>query len=308
LNKWLVAIAFSVLLLVPVGAQNAFAATIVDFDFTGEPGNQVSTDAVFVDGNLQSPVTISRGPGIDPFFNTNSINSEGWTTSGDPFPDGEDDYYTFTITPDPGLQVTITEIFIDQQASASGPNAMEVRESTTGFGFTLPFSNISPPATITIPFSFGSTDPIEIRIYGYAAGGESGRYFLNDIVISGTVTEPDSDLDGVVDVFDNCPTIANPNQEDSDVDGVGDACDPFDSSQVCGPGTVGDNDLQQCIGTSQGFDCGPGTTPNVITNECDPDITQAQHDAALAAVIEIEAQRDAILTTLFEFLRVFGVI
>jgi len=82
--------------------------------------------------------------------------------------------------------------------------------------------------------------------------------------------------------------------------------------------------------------CGSGTTPNGITNECDPDVTQAQHDAALAAQAEAEslrdaalaaqaeaeslrdaalaalaeaqAQRDAILTTLFEFLRVFGVI
>jgi len=61
--------------------------------------------------------------------------------------------------------------------------------------------------------------------------------------------------------------------------------------------------------------CGPGTTLNGITNECDPDVTQALHDAALAALdaalaalAEAQAQRDAILTTLFEFLRVFGVI
>jgi len=52
--------------------------------------------------------------------------------------------------------------------------------------------------------------------------------------------------------------------------------------------------------------CGPGTTKQGM--QCDPDITQAQHDAALAAITDLEAQRDAILTTLFEFLRVFGVI
>jgi len=56
------------------------------------------------------------------------------------------------------------------------------------------------------------------------------------------------------------------------------------------------------------LDCGPGTTPNVITSECEPDVTQAQLDQALAAVPAALAQRDAILTTLFEFLRVFGVI
>src|SRR5262245_14796988 len=36
---------------------------------------------------------------------------------------------------------------------------------------------------------------------------------------------PDSDGDGVPDVCDNCPSVANPDQRDSDGDLVGDACD-----------------------------------------------------------------------------------
>src|SRR5690348_10040171 len=35
----------------------------------------------------------------------------------------------------------------------------------------------------------------------------------------------DSDLDGVPDAFDNCPTVANANQADFDADEVGNACD-----------------------------------------------------------------------------------
>lgn len=37
--------------------------------------------------------------------------------------------------------------------------------------------------------------------------------------------EPDTDLDGIVDAVDNCPDVANPDQEDADDDGIGDACD-----------------------------------------------------------------------------------
>ncbi len=34
----------------------------------------------------------------------------------------------------------------------------------------------------------------------------------------------DSDGDGFVDLYDNCPLTANPDQADTNVDGIGDAC------------------------------------------------------------------------------------
>jgi hypothetical protein len=47
----------------------------------------------------------------------------------------------------------------------------------------------------------------------------------------------DQDNDGVIDVADNCPTIANPDQANADGDEFGDVCDPFpfdpDNLQAC---------------------------------------------------------------------------
>jgi hypothetical protein len=71
----------------------------------------------------------------------------------------------------------------------------------------------------------------------------------------------DTDGDGVPDVLDNCPTVANTDQQDLDHDSVGDACD----LQLCGNGVI---ELDEPCDGAANATC-PPLTPCLPDCTCD---------------------------------------
>ncbi|MBI5266827.1 MAG: thrombospondin type 3 repeat-containing protein [candidate division Zixibacteria bacterium] len=86
--------------------------------------------------------------------------------------------------------------------------------------------------------------------------GPSGVSVRVDSIIGdrlyASITQPDADGDGITDVLDNCPAVANANQLDTDHDGLGDACD------LCATDPLNDGDGD---GICTGVDNCPNT-PN----------------------------------------------
>ena len=76
------------------------------------------------------------------------------------------------------------------------------------------------------------------RIYRFTLGGidfRQGRINQTLPPASARVAlAPDGDLDGVEDSDDNCPLLANQDQDDADTDGIGNACEATSATNVVG--------------------------------------------------------------------------
>ncbi|MBN1343397.1 MAG: thrombospondin type 3 repeat-containing protein [Phycisphaerae bacterium] len=80
-----------------------------------------------------------------------------------------------------------------------------------------------------------TASPDEGWLFSHWSGNASGTSASVTITMSGdkvvtAVFVADTDLDGIPDAKDNCPTTANPDQLDTDKDGMGNACDDDDDN------------------------------------------------------------------------------
>lgn len=90
---------------------------------------------------------------------------------------------------------------------------------------------------------------------------------IDDFVVEGEQDDDDDDNDGILDVDDNCPNVANADQLDTDGDGIGDVCDTDDDND----GIDDSNDNCPLIANADQADTDNDSIGDVCDNDSDND-------------------------------------
>ena len=172
-------------------SQN-LCAQIITFSFNGSAGNELSfgVDSQPANGSASD---MSRGNGVNASLASGAFSASSWSH------DGLDvnDYFTFSLTPDPGFELSISGLQLDERRSATGIHDWSLRSSLDTFAtdigtaFSLP-DNTSYRRDQSIDLSGGLfddlTSTIEFRFYGYNAESSSGTWRLDNVDLFGVIT------------------------------------------------------------------------------------------------------------------------
>jgi hypothetical protein len=92
----------------------------------------------------------------------------------------------------------------------------------------------------------------------------------------------DADGDGVANEGDNCPAVANPNQEDGDDDGVGDACEAVEvPDDTDGDGIADEEDNCPVVPNPKNDEgVQADDDEDGVGDDCDPDFSGSEDPGA----------------------------
>ena len=178
---------FTILLL----TESILLGQIITYSFTGSAGNE-SAFAVDMPAEHGLAGEMQRGVGIQPSKAAGSFSAKAWSTVGLE----QNDYFSFSLAPSPGYEMTLEELSLDERRSGTGIRDWSLRSSLDSFindlaVFSVPDNTMtrSDQAVELLPALFsGLSDAIEFRIYGYHAEGPLGTWRIDNVDLRGAIT------------------------------------------------------------------------------------------------------------------------
>lgn len=137
-------------------------AFTINFDFGGEPGDQLFTSGVS-GSPLAGGAVVDRGPGLGATTAGNSISSNGWDTLN-----AAEDFFSIRFTVAPGESIDLQSLVIGTRSSNTGPGDLGLFHNGDGFTsslFTFTQSGTSfLNSTVDLTSLTGLTGDVELRI------------------------------------------------------------------------------------------------------------------------------------------------
>ncbi len=134
---------------------------------------------------------IGRGAGILPVATAGVYNADGWNENSLAAAIADNDYFSFTITPNAGYNIDFVSFVYTSQVANNGPTNFAFRSSVDNFA-----TNIGTPtgtgATISLSAAAYQNiiTPITFRLYAWGAQTPNNAFGINDFVFNGAVPLP----------------------------------------------------------------------------------------------------------------------
>jgi hypothetical protein len=162
----------------------AFSGALATWDLTGQAGSQASTTVTSTGGGVTASA-LTRAAALTATSGLNSINSSNWPTGAAL---DATKYYSFTVTPPAGCNLSITSLAIVAKSSGTGPVTAVAATSVDNFAGTTAVSTTAPSSPAVT--AANQTAVVEVRLYGYGAGGTAGTMRVeNTLTVNGTVQQ-----------------------------------------------------------------------------------------------------------------------
>jgi hypothetical protein len=170
--------------VLPVRAQ------LITFSFQGAAGSEAAWAPEAVAGGLSvNPFT--RGTGLSSASGAGTFSASGWSTGT---LDAQD-YFAFSLTPESGWDMSLSQLSLDERRSATGIRAWSVRSSLDAFSSDLGYFEVPDDAdtrvgqTTLLGLAFDHLESgVEFRVYGFGAESGSGTWRIDNVTLQGEIS------------------------------------------------------------------------------------------------------------------------